>query len=87
MNDLIIHSSTDWEKVSVQLKKMIYSVPYNSDLHKLYRNISLMITELSKTEVYSRQTGKYHYVNESLTSINNTIKYVVKLTLYEKLKQ
>ena len=43
-----IETALDWQEVSIQISKDLNSIGYNPDLKKMFNNIQLMVTELSK---------------------------------------
>ena len=43
-----IETSLDWFNVRNKLRTQLDGLPYNSDLHKMLKNIEKMVDELSK---------------------------------------
>lgn len=82
---MFINSSLDWQEVSNSLLEQMNSLPYNSDLNKLFRNISSMVTELSKLEVEARRLNSPHKTAEKIAEINSAIDRLEKLLLVAKL--
>ena len=43
-------------EVMEEIHRELFSLPYNTDLHRLYHNLSLSCKKLSQLEVYVRRT-------------------------------
>lgn len=82
---MLINNSLDWEKISVDLLLQLNSLPYNRDLNKLYKNIVIMVTELSKLEVDARRLNAPYITAEKIAEINSAIDRLEKLLLLAKL--
>lgn len=71
------------------LQVQVGRLPYNSDLHKFCNNISAMVSDLSKLEVYTRRTpprSRYHMQYKKLSNeIQGAIKHLDQLMLMAKL--
>lgn len=80
-----IERALDWNDVSNHLKNQLNTVGYNPDLHKFYKNISTMVTELSKLEVSFRRTHKYEILDNKVQEINSAIDRLEKLILMARL--
>lgn len=80
-----IKRALDWNEVSRTLVSDMSSIGYNPDLIKMFKNISSMITELSKMEVSFRRTEKYEILDEKVKEINKAITHLEKLILIAKL--
>lgn len=82
---MAIKTSLEWNSESIRLMRHITSVGFNPDLHKVHRNIGLMVDELSKLEVEARRTHKTYPVEEKIAEINSAIDRLEKLILIAKL--
>jgi hypothetical protein len=80
-----INQSVDWDLIGSQLFLQVSSLPYNSDLHRIYTNITSMIAELSKLEVDARRIRKTYVLDEKVAKINEAIDRLEKLLLMAKL--
>lgn len=80
-----IKKATDWQTISINLRKNLNSVGYNPDLQKIYSNIEKMISHLSKLEVEYRRTNKFTDVEEQLNKINSSLNHLEKLILMAQL--
>jgi len=60
-------------------------VSYNPDLHKIYKNLEEMLTNISKIEVDCRRTKKYHALEKPLQEFNESVDRLEKLILIAKL--
>lgn len=80
-----INKATDWQSLSVSLRKQMSSIGYNPDLQKMYTNIEKMVSDLSKLEVEFRRTNKFTAVEEQLNKINNSLNHLEKLLLMAQL--
>lgn len=80
-----IETSTDWQVVGTNLVIQLHKLPYNRDLTKMYKNIEVMIDDLSKLEVEARRRKKPEYTKEKVNSINKAIDHLEKLMLIAKL--
>lgn len=71
------------------IKKDINRLPYNRDLYTYYDNLSGMVDNLSKLEVYKRQTGpRSRYAiqyNKDKAALQNAVKYLENLILMARL--
>ena len=76
-----IETALDWQEVSAQIRRDLDRVGYNPDLKKMYNNIQLMITELSKLEVNGRRIRSTHYTQSQVEKINTAIDHLEKLIL------
>ena len=80
-----INRALDWNQVSSNLSSQMNGIGYNTDLHRMHKNIDKMVTELSKLEVNLRRTGKFEMLNDRVTEINNAINHLEKLVLMANL--
>ena len=76
-----IETALDWQQVSIQISKDLNSIGYNPDLKKMFNNIQLMVTELSKLEVNGRRLRAANYTQKQVEKINNAIDHLEKLIL------
>ena len=76
-----IQTALDWQEVSMQIRRDLDRVGYNPDLRKMYNNIQLMITELSKLEVNGRRIRSTDYTQTQVDKINKAIDHLEKLIL------
>jgi hypothetical protein len=68
-----ITTSADWPQVEQSLRNHIRAVGYNPDLHKMLRNIELMVTDLSRAEVEARRLKNTKYLQPQVAKINLAI--------------
>ena len=80
-----IETSLDWRNVSSKLHTQLNSLPYNSDLHKMLKNIDKMVDELSKLEVEARRIRNSRYIVDKIVEINSAINHLEKLILMAEL--
>jgi hypothetical protein len=76
-----IETALDWQEVSIQISKDLNSIGYNPDLKKMFNNIQLMVTELSKLEVNGRRIRSTDYTKNQVEKINKAIDHLEKLIL------
>ena len=76
-----IETALDWQEVSIQISKDLNSIGYNPDLKKMFNNIQLMVTELSKLEVNGRRIRSTDYTQSQVEKINKAIDHLEKLIL------
>jgi hypothetical protein len=76
-----IETALDWQEVSIQISKDLNSIGYNPDLKKMFNNIQLMVTELSKLEVNGRRIRSTNYTQSQVEKINKAIDHLEKLIL------
>jgi hypothetical protein len=76
-----IETALDWQEVSAQIRRDLDRVGYNPDLKKMYNNIQLMVTELSKLEVNGRRLRTTNYTQSQVEKINKAIDHLEKLIL------
>jgi hypothetical protein len=76
-----IETALDWQEVSIQMSKDLNSIGYNPDLKKMFNNIQLMVTELSKLEVNGRRIRSTNYTQSQVEKINKAIDHLEKLIL------
>jgi hypothetical protein len=76
-----IQTALDWQDVSMQLRKDLDRVGYNPDLRKMFNNIQIMITELSKLEVNGRRIKSTDFTQTQVDKINKAIDHLEKLIL------
>ena len=80
-----IERALDWNKVSSDLSSQMNGIGYNPDLHRMYKNIDKMVTELSKLEVSFRRTQKFEMLDDRVADINTAINHLEKLVLMANL--
>jgi hypothetical protein len=76
-----IQTALDWQEVSAQIRRDLDRVGYNPDLKKMFNNIQLMVTELSKLEVNGRRIRSTTYTQDQVEKINKAIDHLEKLIL------
>jgi len=76
-----IQTALDWQEVSMQIRKDLDRIGYNPDLRKMFNNIQLMITELSKLEVNGRRIKSTDFTQNQVEKINKAIDHLEKLIL------
>ena len=76
-----IQTALDWQEVSAQIRRDLDRVGYNPDLKKMFNNIQLMVTELSKLEVNGRRLRATNYTQTQVEKINKAIDHLEKLIL------
>jgi len=76
-----IETALDWQEVSAQIRRDLDRVGYNPDLKKMFNNIQLMVTELSKLEVNGRRLRTINYTQSQVEKINKAIDHLEKLIL------
>jgi len=76
-----IETALDWQEVSMQIRRDLNSIGYNPDLKKLFDNIQLMVTELSKLEVNGRRLRVTNFTQNQVEKINKAIDHLEKLIL------
>jgi len=76
-----IQTALDWQEVSAQIRRDLDRVGYNPDLKKMFNNIQLMVTELSKLEVNGRRLRTTNFTQELVDKINKAIDHLEKLIL------
>jgi hypothetical protein len=76
-----IETALDWQQASIQISKDLNSIGYNPDLKKMFNNIQLMVTELSKLEVNGRRIRSTDYTQNQVEKINKAIDHLEKLIL------
>jgi len=81
MRDMKIQTALDWQEASMQIRRDLDNIGYNPDLRKMYNNIQLMVTELSKLEVNGRRLRDTNYTQNQVEKINKAIDHLEKLIL------
>ena len=76
-----IQTALDWQEVSDRLKTDLHRIGYNPDLKKMYDNIQVMVTELSKLEVNGRRLRTTNFTQIHVDKINKAIDHLEKLIL------
>jgi hypothetical protein len=76
-----IQTALDWQDVSMQLRKDLDRVGYNPDLRKMFNNIQIMVTELSKLEVNGRRIKSTDFTQTQVDKLNKAIDHLEKLIL------
>ena len=67
------------------MRTQLDGLPYNSDLHKMLKNIEKMVDELSKVEVEARRIRNTSYLIDRVNDINKSIDHLEKLILMASL--
>jgi hypothetical protein len=80
-----IETSLDWKNISNKLHAQLNNLPYNSDLHKMLKNIDKMVDDLSKLEVIARRIRNTSYLTDKVSDINKSIDHLEKLILMASL--
>ena len=76
-----IETALDWQEVSAQIRRDLDRVGYNPDLRKMFTNIQIMVTELSKLEVNGRRIKSTDFTQKEVEKINKAIDHLEKLIL------
>ena len=76
-----IQTALDWQDVSMQLRNDLDRLGYNPDLRKMFTNIQIMVTELSKLEVNGRRIKSTDFTQTQVDKINKAIDHLEKLIL------
>ena len=81
MTFMKIETALDWQQVSAKIRGDLHSLGYNPDLQKMFNNLQLMVTELSKLEVDGRRIRAKDYTQNQVEKINKAIDHLEKLIL------
>jgi hypothetical protein len=76
-----IETALDWQEASIQISKDLNRIGYNPDLRKMFNNLQLMVTELSKLEVNGRRLRTNNFTQTQVEKINKAIDHLEKLIL------
>ena len=76
-----IETALDWQEASIQISKDLNRLGYNPDLRKMFNNLQLMVTELSKLEVNGRRLKTNNFTQTQVDKINKAIDHLEKLIL------
>lgn len=76
-----IETALDWQEASIQISKDLNRLGYNPDLRKMFYNLQLMVTELSKLEVNGRRLKTNNFTQTQVEKINKAIDHLEKLIL------
>lgn len=76
-----IETALDWQAVSAKIRIDLHSLGYNPDLQKMFNNLQLMVTELSKLEVNGRRLRSTDFTQKEVDKINRAIDHLEKLIL------
>jgi hypothetical protein len=76
-----IQTALDWQEVATQIRNDLDRLGYNPDLRKMFTNIQLMVTELSKLEVNGRRIKSTNFTQTEVEKINKAIDHLEKLIL------
>ena len=76
-----IETALDWQEVSAKLRIDLHSLGYNPDLQKMFNNLQLMVTDLSKLEVNGRRLRSTDFTKKEVDKINSAIDHLEKLIL------
>lgn len=77
-------TAVEAEKLCTNLYREI-GKHYNRDLHRLLKNITAMVEELSKLEVVARQSRQRYKVDDKIEEIKEAMDYLEKLIIMQKL--
>jgi pterin-4a-carbinolamine dehydratase len=78
---MTLKKALDWQTISAKLRKDLAQVSHNPDLKQVYKNIEVMVSELSKNEVIARQTKRDSMLASQVDNINKSINHLEKLIL------
>jgi pterin-4a-carbinolamine dehydratase len=78
---MTLKKALDWQTISAKLRKDLAQVSHNPDLKQVYKNIEVMVSELSKNEVIARQTKRDSMLASQVDNINKSISHLEKLIL------
>jgi pterin-4a-carbinolamine dehydratase len=78
---MTLKKALDWQTISAKLRKDLAQVSHNPDLKQVYKNIEVMVSELSKNEVIARQTKRDSMLASQVDRINKSISHLEKLIL------
>jgi pterin-4a-carbinolamine dehydratase len=78
---MTLKKALDWQTISAKLRKDLAAVSHNPDLKQVYKNIEVMVSELSKNEVIARQTKRDSMLASQIDGINKSISHLEKLIL------
>jgi hypothetical protein len=76
-----IQTALDWQEVSSKIHSDLHRLGYNPDLQKMFSNVQLMVTELSKLEVNGRRLKSNTFTKNQVEKINQAIDHLEKLIL------
>ena len=76
-----IQTALDWQDVATQRRIDLDRLGYNPDLRKMFTNIQIMVTELSKLEVNGRRIKSTNFTQTEVEKINKAIDHLEKLIL------
>lgn len=77
----MITSALEGRKVCDTLEIELNKLRYNPDLRKMLKNISNMVTEISKKEVLCRQSHSLRPLEIPLRQLNDAVAHLEKLIL------
>ena len=76
-----IQTALDWQEVSSKIHSDLHRLGYNPDLQKMFSNVQLMVTELSKLEVNGRRLKSNTFTQTQVEKINQAKDHLEKLIL------
>jgi len=76
-----IQTALDWQEASSKIHSDLHRLGYNPDLQKMFSNVQLMVTELSKLEVNGRRLKSNTFTQTQVEKINQAIDHLEKLIL------
>ena len=76
-----IQTALDWQEVATNLRNDLHRLGYNPDLKKMFNNLQVMVTELSKLEVTGRRLNSTTLTQTHVEKINQAIDHLEKLIL------
>ena len=68
-----------------ELRRLLKTVRYNNDLHKMLKNIESMVTDLGKREAECRHHTKTYQLEEPANKVIKSLDHLEKLILVAKL--
>lgn len=80
-----IKTALDGIEVCDNLRKELSQIRYNPDLQKMLKNISNMVTDISKLEVECRRVHSRMVLETPLKKVNESVDHLQKLILMAKL--
>lgn len=82
---MTITTALEGIEVCDRLKKDLSQIRYNPDLQKMHKNITVMVTEISKLEVNCRRAHNRALLEAPLSKLNEAVDKLEKYILMAKL--
>ena len=82
-----IKTALEGREVCDKLRSDLGKLRYNPDLHKMLKNINVMVTEVSKLEVVCRRTVSQVALETPLKKLNEAVTHLEKLILVAQLME